>query len=100
MWVVAVEGLRGQAALVRSITLVSGHWWTVFWRLFFLGFVCLLAFVLGLLAVIVFSPAAFFLYMISETLALIVSVAGAGGGLFGHGYLCDVCYDAIFALAL
>ncbi len=77
MWVVAVEGLRGQAALVRSIALVSGHWWTVFWRLFFLGFVCLVAFVLGLLAVIVFSPAAFFLYMINETLALIVSVAGA-----------------------
>ncbi len=77
MWVVAVEGLRGKAALVRSITLVSQYWWTVFGRLCFLGLVCLLAFVAGLLAVVVFSPAAFFLYMINETFALIVSVSGA-----------------------
>lgn len=77
MWVVAVEGLRGKAALVRSIALVSGHWWTVSWRLGFLGLMCLLAFVLGLLAVVVFSPAAFFLYMISETLAFVVSLVGA-----------------------
>ncbi len=77
MWVVAVEGLRGKAALVRSIALVSGRWWSVFGRLLFLMLVCLLALSLGLLAVLLVSPAAFFLYMISETLALAVSMAGA-----------------------
>lgn len=77
MWVVAVEGLRGKAALMRSVTLVSGHWWTVSWRLGFLGLVCLLAVVLGFIAVILLSPAAFFLYMINEILALVISVLGA-----------------------
>lgn len=77
MWVVAVEGLRGKAALVRSIALVSGHWWAVSWRVGFLGLVCLLALLLGFLAVLLLSPAAFFLYMINEILAIVVSVAGA-----------------------
>lgn len=77
MWVVAVEGLQGRAALVRSIALVSGHWWAVSWRFGFLGLVCLLALLLGFLAVLLLSPAAFFLYMINETLAIVVSVAGA-----------------------
>lgn len=76
MWVVAVEGLRGKTALVRSVALVSGHWWTVSWRLGFLGLVCLLVFVLGSIAVILLSPAAFFLYMINATLAFVISVLG------------------------
>jgi len=34
VWVMAIEGLRGRAALLRSRSYVKGRWWKIFWRLF------------------------------------------------------------------
>ncbi|MDZ4347398.1 MAG: hypothetical protein U1E51_33735, partial [Candidatus Binatia bacterium] len=47
VWVMAIEGLRGRAALLRSRSYVKGRWWKIFWRLIVIA-------ILGLLLSFVF----------------------------------------------
>ncbi len=72
VWVMVVEGLTGRAALERSIALVSGRWWTVWWKVTVAILFLVIALLLGVLALALVAPLFFMVGMANMVVAAIV----------------------------
>jgi hypothetical protein len=88
MWVMAVEGLTARAALERSIALVSGRWWSVWWKVTVAILFLLASMLLLVLAFALAAPALF-----------IVGVANMMAAAIVGGVVAVLVYITLISLA-